>query len=453
MLLAGLAVSMLTASLGTSAANVALPTLAEDLDGRFGEAQWVALAYLLAMTATSAASGVLGDALGRPRALAIGAGVFVVASIGAAFAPSLPVLIAARVVQGMGAAVMMALPLAIARDATPSTHLGRAMGMFGTTGAIGTASGPAVGGLLLQGLGWPAIFWTMAGLGGVALALTMPSVGGLPRRERAPFDLAGVVLLTGGVALYALAVTVEEGPVVTTALIIGAVAAGAVFAIVERRAIAPVLPMRMLADRVLGIGSILNLVVGAAMMSTLVIGPFFLGGALGLGAAQIGLVMAAGPITSVCTGMIAGRVVDRCGAAGMTAAGLAVMTTGSFALALLPGWLGLPGYVAGTVLLAPGYQLFLAANNTAVLGSVTPRRRGTASGALALARNLGMVTGASLMGALYAAGAGTNEISTAPAEALRTGLLVTYVTTGIALLAAAALALLSNRAQRAVEAR
>jgi MFS family permease len=446
---AGLALSVLVASLGTSAANVALPTIARELDGTFAQTQWVALAYLLTMTATSLTVGHLGDLIGRRRVLWMGIAVFTGAAALSALAPTLWMLIGARALQGVGAAVMMALPLARARDMVPPEHLGRVMGLLGTTAAVGTASGPALGGLLITVAGWPAIFAAMVPLGALAAIMTGTADGDAPtaRADRRGFDLGGVLLLTAAVGLYTLGVTMpsadESWP--TPALLGGAVAAAALFILREARASHALLPPALLRNRDVSIGAILNLIVGTVMMSTLVVGPFFLAGALHLPPAAIGATMAAGPLASICTGVIAGRTVDRFGPRLMTTSGLSAMVIGALALALLPAWWGLPGYIAGTVPLAPGYQLFLAANNTGVLSATPAERRGVTSGLLGLSRNLGLITGASVLAALFAAASGATEIAAASPGALTDALRVTFLVTAALLVAAVVLSLATRR--------
>lgn len=446
---AGLALSVLVASLGTSAANVALPAIARELDGTFAQAQWVTLAYLLAMTATSLTVGHLGDLLGRRRILGIGIGVFTGAALLSALAPTLGTLIAARALQGIGAAVMMALPLARARDLVSADRLGRTMGLLGTTAAVGTASGPALGGLLITVAGWPAIFAAMVPLGVLTAALT--TLAGReessPATSRRGFDTAGVLLLTAAVALYTLGVTAPGDPESwpTLPLLGGAVLIAVLFAFRESRAAHPLLSPTLLRTRGVSVGALLNLIVGTVMMSTLVVGPFFLAGALQLTPAAIGAAMAAGPVASICTGVLAGRAVDRFGTRLMTASGLGAMIVGALALALLPAWWGLPGYLTGTVLLAPGYQVFLAANNTGVLSATPAERRGAASGLLGLSRNLGLVTGASVLAALFAAASGVAEIAVASPEALTSALRVTFLATAALLVAATLLAVATGR--------
>jgi MFS family permease len=219
----------------------------------------------------------------------------------------------------------------------------------------------------------------------------------------------------------------------------------ALFAVQESRAAHPILPLSLLKVCAVSLGAVLNLIVGTVMMSTLVVGPFFLAGALHLSPAAIGATMAAGPVASILSGVLAGRAVDGYGARGMTTVGLSAMIAGSLALALLPAAWGVPGYITGTVLLAPGYQLFLAANNTGVLGATPAGRRGVASGLLGLSRNLGLVTGASVLAALFASSAGATAIADASAEALTAALRITFLATTAMLVVAVLLSLVPSR--------
>src|SRR5205823_10892734 len=144
--------------------------------------------------------------------------------------------------------------------------------------------------------------------------------------------------------------------------------------------------------------------VSTVMMATLVVGPFYLSRGLRLNEALVGIVMSIGPIVSALSGVPAGRIVDRLGAPLMVVVGLIEITAGSAALSVLPTMFGVAGYVAAIAVLTPGYQLFQAANNTAVMTDVRPDQRGVMSGMLSLSRNLGLITGASVMGAVFKIG-------------------------------------------------
>ena len=168
---------MLLSSLGTSIANVGLPTLAQAFDASFQEVQWIVLAYLLAITTLIVSVGRLGDITGRRRLLLAGIVLFTVASVLCGVAPTLWLLIAARAAQGLGAAIMMALTMAFVGETVPKARTGSAMGLLGTMSAIGTALGPSLGGVLIAGFGWRAIFLVNVPLGILTflLALSLPA--------------------------------------------------------------------------------------------------------------------------------------------------------------------------------------------------------------------------------------------------------------------------------------
>ena len=407
--LAALSLTMLLPSLAISIANVGLPTIATAFDARFGAVQWVVIAYLLATTTLIAGAGRLGDLVGRRRLLTGGIAVFTVATLLCGLAPTLPVLIAARALQGVGAAAMMALTMAFVGDAVPEERTGRAMGLLGTMSAVGTAAGPSLGGVLVEVLGWRSIFLVVVPLGLLALGLVRTLPGAAPA-ARGRFDTAGTAVLAVALGAYALAVTVGSA-----SLLLVAGAGLVVFVLVERRAPAPLISLPMLRDRVIAAGLTTSAVVSTVVMTTLVVGPFHLTGALGLDSALVGLVMSAGPVVSALTGVPAGRAADRFGVGVVVVVGLGGVITGSLALAIMPVAAGIAGYVGGLVVLTSGYALFQAANNTAVMRGVPADRRGLVSGVLTLSRNLGLMTGASLMGAVFAAAAG-DVVSASAAE-------------------------------------
>lgn len=317
--LASLSLSMLLSSLGTSIANVGLPSLATAFSASFQQVQWVVLAYLLAITTLIVGVGRLGDMVGRRRLLLAGILLFTVASGLSGAAPSLPLLIAARAVQGLGAAVMMALAMALVGETVAKEKTGGAMGLLGTMSAIGTALGPSLGGVLIAGLGWQAIFVVNVPLGALAFILarrSLPADRQGSAAERTGFDVPGTLLLGLTLAAYALAMTVAHdsfGPL-NMALLAAAVVGAGLFVLAERRATSPLMRPEALRDPVLGAGLAMSALVSTVMMATLVVGPFYLSRALGLGEALVGIVMSAGPVVSALSGLPAGRAVDRLGA-------------------------------------------------------------------------------------------------------------------------------------------
>ncbi|RVD61585.1 MFS transporter [Mesorhizobium sp. M2D.F.Ca.ET.185.01.1.1] len=452
--LAGLSLAMLLSSLGTSIANVALPTLSAAFAASFPAVQWVVLAYLLAITALIVSVGRLGDLVGRRLLLIAGLALFSTASLAAALAPSLALLIAARAVQGLGAAVMMALTIAFVGETVPKQRTGSAMGLLGTMSAIGTALGPSLGGVLIVALGWRSIFLVNAVLGVVAVFAAwrfLPAGMAIARGEaRGRFDTLGTLLLAATLAAYAMAMTMGRGHFggLNLALLGIAVVGTALFVVAEAKVASPLVKLALLRDPVLAPSLAMNALVSTVMMATLVVGPFFLSRALGLSETAAGAVLSIGPVVSALCGILAGRVVDRLGAAAMVIAGLAMMAAGCAALAALPGLFGVAGYAAASVLLTPGYQLFQAANNTAVMADVDSGERGVVSAMLSLSRNLGLVTGAAAMGAVFALAVGTNDIAGAAPAAVARGMGFTFAVAAGLMIAAMVIAFSGDWSKR-----
>ncbi|WP_354642992.1 MFS transporter [Kitasatospora camelliae] len=449
--LATLALAVLLPSLGTGIANVALPALAHSFGASFQAVQWVVIAYLLAVTALIVTAGRLGDLVGRRRLLLGGIALFTAASLLCGLASQLWMLIAARAAQGLGAAAMMALTMAFVGDTVPKERTGRAMGLLGTMSAVGTALGPSLGGLLVSGPGWRAVFLVTVPLGVLTLLLARRHLP--PDRPRARtevrFDHPGTVLLALTLGAYALAMTLGHGRpgVLNLALLLAAALGAGLFLRTENRTPAPLVRPAMFRDRALSASLVAGALVSTVMMSTLVVGPFHLSRALGLSAAATGLVMSAGPLVAALTGVPAGRAVDRLGPRRTTLAGLAAVTTGCLLLAVLPARYGVPGYLAPLLLTTCGYALFQTANNTAVMADLPADRRGVVSGLLNLSRNLGLVTGASLMGTVFALGTRTADLTTATPAALAHGTRTTFAVAA-ALVVAAGLVQLGARAGR-----
>ena len=353
--MAALALATLLSSLGTSIANVGLPAMAQAFGASFHDVQWIVVVYLLAITMLMVSVGRLGDTTGRRRLLLAGVVVFTTASVLCGLAPTLWTLIAARALQGAGAATMLALAMAMVGDLIAKEKIGRAMGLLGTMSAVGTALGPTLGGMLIAAFDWRAIFLVFVPLG---ILTFVAAYRHLPADLRAPAT--------------------------------------------KRAAAWPLIPLARLRDRKLSASLAMSAIVSTVMMATLVVGPFYLSRTLGLETAMVGFVMSAGPLVTAITSVFAGRMADRVGAARMTLIGLTAIATGCFALSLIPSTLGIPGYLLPIVITTLGYALFQTANNTAVMANVRPDERGVISGMLNLSRNLGLIAGASAMGAVFA---------------------------------------------------
>jgi MFS family permease len=271
----------------------------------------------------------------------------------------------------------MTMSMALMRETASEARMGRAMGLLGTVSALGTALGPSLGGVLIPTTGWQGIFWVQVPLAVLALILALASLPHEPRKRN-----------------------IQSGGFWT-------------------------MPDRSLMPNLLA-----NLLVAAVMMTTLVVGPFYLGLGLGLKEAMVGLVMSVGPVISIVSGVPSGRVVDAWGTRRVLGIGLALLAAGAFLLSVLPNTIGIAGYVLAIIVLTPGYQLFQSANNTLALTDVPKDRRGVISGLLSLSRNIGLVVGASAMGAVFAFGVGTETLGHASPTAIAGGMRLTFMVAG-----------------------
>ena len=429
-MLASLALSMMLAALGTSAANVGLPTLTAAFDASFQDVQWVVLAYLLSVTTLVVGAGRLGDKIGRRRVLLGGLLLFSLASLACGIAPTLPLLIAGRVMQGAGAAVMMTLSMALVGNSVAKSQTGRAMGLLATMSAVGTAAGPTLGGVLIAWAGWRAIFLVNVPLGILTLLVALRSLpGDRPRATSANvvFDGMGTLLLATTLGAYGLAMTIGQGRfgALNAALASLALVSLSLFAFVETKVSSPLVRPAMMHDPVLRAGLLSSALVSTVIMGTLVVGPFYLTRTLGLAPVAVGAVLSIGPIVAALAGMPSGRLSERFGPQHTAVFGLAGMAAGCLLLSITRAAWGIPGYVASVVVITAFYALFQTANNTAVLENVAPDERGVVSGMLNLSRNLGLVTGASAMGAVFSAAAGPEPVAHAGPEAVAAGLTAT----------------------------
>ncbi|MDO9176747.1 MAG: MFS transporter [Agitococcus sp.] len=454
-ILTSLSLTMLLSSLGTSIANVGLPTLTKAFNASFQEVQWVVIAYLLAITTLIVSVGRLGDLMGRRRLMLAGLFLFTFASTVCAIAPTLSTLIGSRALQGLGAAIMMSLTMAFVGDAVPKEKTGSAMGLLGTMSAIGTALGPSLGGLLIAGLGWRSIFFINVPLGLFALLLAyryLPVDRQLPQVNRPRFDHLGTLLLALTLGAYALAMTIGHGNfgTINFVLLVVATVGVALFTLTEAKVKSPLIRLEIFKNPVLSTGFVTSTLVATVMMATLVVGPFYLSGALALDAASVGLVMAAGPVVAAMTGVPVGRFVDRFGSQRMTIIGLLGMAVGTFILTIVPTRFGVVGYVLPLILITFSYAIFQVSNNTSVMANIGSEQRGVISGMLNLSRNLGLITGASVMGAIFTFGSATANITMAHPSAVAAGMRMTFSVAVLLMVSAIIITMTSNAIARRV---
>ncbi|WP_245645286.1 DHA2 family efflux MFS transporter permease subunit [Pseudonocardia acaciae] len=387
--------------------STALSAIQAGLGASLAELEWTVNSYTLSFAVLLMTATVIGDRLGRRRVFAAGLALFALASAACAVAPGTGALIAARAVQGAGAATIMPLALSQLNAAFPPERRGWALGVYGSVTGLGAVLGPVVGGAVTQGLDWRWIFWL-----NVPVAAVVIGLGYARLREtfgpRARLDLGGLALVSA--ASLGLVWGLVRGnaagwlsPEVAGTLVGGAVLAAG-FVAWERRAAAPMLPMRLFGSRAFSAGNLAVFCLNGSMAGAIFFTAQFEQVTLGYGALGAGLGLLPWGLTPFLLAMKAGALADRFGTRPLVIAGLGLQLLGMAWLALVasPG-AGYPVMVAPMLVSGAGLALGMPAVTKSVVGSVAPGDIGTASGAYTTMRQLGGAFGVAVPAAVFAA--------------------------------------------------
>ncbi|MFD7731212.1 MFS transporter [Kitasatospora phosalacinea] len=415
--LATLCVTMFMAMLDNVIVNIALPRIGRDLDAGISGLQWVAEGYSLVYAALLLTGGTLGDRHGRTRVYRIGLALFTLGSAAAALAGGIGTLVAARMLQGVGAALLTPGSLAILRQVfTDEKERARAIGLWSGVSALGLSVGPVVGGPMVDAFGWASVFWINVPVGLVGLVLAYRVLPVVAPRERR-VDLLGLLLSAGG--LGALVYGLVEGPgrgwTDARVLACGAVAAVllALFATVELRVAEPMLELRLFRDRVLAGALLSGLMVSFGMFGAMFFLPLMLQGVMRwtpTAAGYAGLPLSA---VIVFAAPLSGRLTARHGARAPLVLGIALCAVGLGGLSLYSGQAHYWSYAWTLVLLGFGMGLTFTPVSIAVLQRVAPAQTGMASATINTLRELGGVLGIAVLGAVL-----TNRLTGALTDAL-----------------------------------
>jgi DHA2 family methylenomycin A resistance protein-like MFS transporter len=389
--------------LDVSVVNVAINPIGADLGGGVAALQWVVNAYTLAFAGLILTAGALGDRIGAKRVFVAGFAVFTLASAGCGLAPDLGVLITARAVQGMGAAVLVPCSLTLLNNAFPDAgERARAVGLWAAGASAALSAGPLLGGVLTATLGWRAIFFINAPIGLAGVLVTLRWAGETSRTAGRGIDLPGQVAAV--VALSALAGAVIEGgqrgladPLVLAAFAV-AVLAGAAFWVIETRGSRPMLPLRLFRAPSFGAASAIGLLVNIAFYGLLFVLSLFFQRAQHHSALVTGLAFAPMTVAIIAANLVSGRLAQRLG----IVVGAVLMGAGCAGLLGFGAAAPYGALVGQLVALGFGLGLVVPAMTSALLGGVARERSGVASGTLNTARQTGSVLGVALFGTLVA---------------------------------------------------
>ncbi|MFI6877623.1 MFS transporter [Streptomyces sp. NPDC050400] len=436
------AVALIAALLGftvitidVSAVNIALPGIQESLHGGMTGVQWVVDAYTLMFAGLMLSAGALADRAGARRAYAWGVGLFTLASLACALAPGIGALIAARLLQGGAAAVVMPASLSLIRQAyEDARHRARAIALWTVGGSVAMAAGPVLGGVLTETVGWRAVFFLNLPVG-AAILLLLVRVAPSPRRP-APLDVPGQI--TAVLALAGLAFAVIEGghagwtsvPVLGSLAVSVAAAVG--FWLAEKHHRAPMVPLEMLRGRTVSVSLAVGFAVNLAFYGLVFLLGLYLQQARGMSALTAGLVFVPLAAIITTTNLVSPRMAERIGRRPVVVIGQLVLALAMFVL--LPLDTGTPLWLV-IVLLVPtglGGAFAVPALTAMLMDAVPGPRAGTASGLLNALRQTGGALAVALFGALVSDGSA--------ASFSLTGMRVSLVVAGALLCATALLA-------------
>src|SRR4051812_23925189 len=404
--------------------TTALPVIRRDLGASLEQLEWTVNAYTLTFAVLLLPGAALGDRLGRRRMFVLGLGIFTLASAAAALAPSVEVLIAARAVQGVGGAIVTPLTLTILSAAVPASRRGLALGAWGGIGGLAVAMGPLVGGAVVQGISWQWIFWLNVPIGLVLAPLAAvrlkESFGPSDR-----LDLRGLALASAGLLGVVWGLVRGNGQGWTSPEIVGSITVGLLLLVAfvawERRAPAPMLPMRFFRNRTFALANVSSLFMFFGMFGSIFLLSQFFQTVQGYGPLGSGLRILPWTAMPIFIAPVAGALSDRIGGQRLMGVGLALQAIGLAWLASIStptqsySHFVIPFAISGF-----GMALFFAPVANVVLSAVRPQEEGQASGANNAIREVGGVFGVAVLASIFAHAGGygspekfTNGMTTA----------------------------------------
>jgi EmrB/QacA subfamily drug resistance transporter len=438
----------------------ALTALRRHLGASLADLEWTVNAYTLSFAVLLMTAAALGDRLGRRRVFAAGLAVFAVSSAGCALAPDAAALIAARAVQGAGAATIMPMALALLNGAFPPARRGWAIGIYGGVTALAAVAGPVLGGAVTQGLGWQWIFWLNVPIALAAVPLVLTRIGeatgpggtgGRPGRvgRGSKVDLPGLALVTAAALGLVWALvrgnTAGWGSPEVIGTLAGGAAAAAAFAAWERRAARPMIPARLFRSPTFSAGNAAIFTINASLTGVIFLMPQFQQVVAGQGPLGSGLRLLPWGIAPLLVGPRAGALADKAGERVLVVTGSLLQAAGVAWIAAAAGPdTGYLALVAPMIIIGVGLALAIPAATRSVTSTVPPADIGTASGAFTTMRQLGGAFGVAVLGAVFAATGGY-----ATPAAFSHGFTTAFaVAAGLALAGTAAGAILPGRGNR-----
>lgn len=439
-------------SLDSSAVYLVMPMIKNTYGVSLSLAEWVVTAYLLVISSLLLTFGRISDLYGHKRVYSAGYLLFLCGSLLCGISVNIGMLIASRVVQGLGAAMLYSTGSAIITNAVPAEKRGKALSVTAIAVALGLCAGPVIGGAVSTLFSWQSVFLINLPVGTAGILLAGKNIPADQARKPVPFDFVGSIMIILSLLLVLLPLNLSGDSVLPQEAFLAMISVGILlaiaFVIYEYRCEYPLFHTKLFGNRVFAASNAAAFFLYTAQFIMAFLAPFYLENVRGYSILLSGLLYLPMPIATMCIAPVSGGLSDRFGSRSLSSAGALLMSAGLFLLSYLNSDTTAVYIILSMLVTGVGFGMFQTPNNSAIMGSVPAQNRGTASGTLATMRNMGMVFGTAISGALFsglmakaeniksALGA-TDFVSqnSAFAYALH---LTFFVASGIAILAAAA---------------
>lgn len=457
LLLFSLALGTFMSALDSSVVNIANPMIKSYFQVSLGTVEWIITAYLLVVSSVLLFFGRLSDIFGHKKVYLTGFAVFTAGSLLCGFSVNIGMLIACRVFQALGAGMMFSTSGAIVTDNVPAEKRGKAFGMIAMAVAVALCAGPVVGGALAGIFGWQSIFFINIPVGIAGLMLAARFIPADEKKKAAPLDIPGSAMAFAALFLLLLPLDqLSEGmnPFALGGMFVAGIILVAVFILYERKAKYPMLNLGLFKNRIFSASIAAAVFNFMAQFIMVFLAPFYLQSIRLFSPVITGLLYMPMPIATLIAAPIAGALSDRFDTRILSSIGMGVMAVGLFMLSFLNITTSYGYIIASLAICGLGSGMFQTPNNTAVMGNAPQENRGTASGILATSRNVGMVMGVALSGALFfvlsGSGIPNGAVSTQEQNTFIYALHITYiVAAAIALLAMLASLMKGKKAKMA----
>lgn len=403
--LAAVGMGVFLATVDSSIVNIALPTLTAEFSASFAAVQWVVLAYLLTLTTLILSVGRLADIRGKKVIYTSGIIIFIFGSLLCGLSPTIYFLIASRVLQAIGASMTMALGMGIVTEAFPASERGKALGISGAIVSLGIITGPTIGGLLIDSLGWHWIFFVNLPVGVIGTVMAVLYIPDIRPVSRQRFDFPGAFTLLASLLGLLLGLSLGQSLGFGDLRVVALLTLWLIFLIlfiqIERRVAEPMIDLHLFQNRLFSINLLTGFIAFVSNAGVFLLMPFYLENALGYDPRHIGLLLAIVPIAVGLTAPLAGTLSDRFGTRPITAIGMGILLSGYLSIGTLSLQTSATGYMLRFLPIGLGLGIFQSPNNSAVMGAASRLRLGVVSGMLAITRTLGQTTGVALIGAIW----------------------------------------------------